>query len=506
MPAKAAPAPIRKTEERKFGLAHWMNEVLVEAEKARSDFAPDPVHDLRVAIRRCRSLGEGFQAVDPNPDWKKMRKAGKVVFAALGTLRDVQVLMEWIEKLGSSDDPATQKLLAYCREQEGIHKVHAAEALAAFDAGEWKQWAISLPRSAARLRPGSEVFQEMALERWAQARELHRVALRGRSKVALHRLRIGIKKLRYLVENFLPSLHAAWSKDLKYLQDDLGEVHDLDVLWETAIRIQAFATPEERTQWQKKIAETRKVRVDRYRAKMVGRGSLWDVWRLQLPQGPDVDRVILARLRVWASFRDPDFQHAQRVTTLSLQLHDGLLRTGLLAPDGDRSRTLLKAAAITHEVGRAKGKESHHKAARRMIQKVNLPFGWKPEDLAIVALVARFHRGVLPGTQRQFRALSQAGQTTTRRLSAILRLADALDRKHDGKVRRLRVSRHAGYLLVHAEGLELEPKDAERIAAARYLLEETCGVPVLVRPEEPKPLIDAEQPESVRRSRGRSSA
>ena len=80
MSAKAAPAPVQKTEERKFGLTHWMNEVLIEAEKARADFAPDPVHDLRVAIRRCRSLGEGFQAVDPNPDWKKMRKAGKPCF------------------------------------------------------------------------------------------------------------------------------------------------------------------------------------------------------------------------------------------------------------------------------------------------------------------------------------------------------------------------------------------------------------------------------------------
>ena len=141
MPLKAAPAPVQKTEERKFGLAHWMHEVLIEAEKARADFSPDPVHDLRVAIRRCRSLGEGFQAVDPNPDWKKMRKAGKAVFAALGTLRDVQVLMEWIEKLGSSDDPATQKLMTYCREQEALHKVHAAEALAAFDGAQWKAWA-----------------------------------------------------------------------------------------------------------------------------------------------------------------------------------------------------------------------------------------------------------------------------------------------------------------------------------------------------------------------------
>ena len=487
MPARAIAATSEKKEERKFGLAHWMHEVLVEAEKARVDFAPDPVHDLRVAIRRCRSLGEGFLPVDPDPGWKQMRKAGKAVFSALGTLRDVQVLMEWIEKLGSDDDPVTQRLLAYCREQEEIHKSHASEALAAFDAREWQQWAISLPRRAARLRPGSEVFQEMALERWAEARELHRVALRSRSKVALHRLRIGIKKLRYLVENFLPDLHAGWSKDLKYLQDDLGEVHDLDVLWDTALQIHAFATPEERTSWQKKIAETRQLRVDRYRAKMVGRGSLWDVWRSQLPQGLDVDHAILMRFRVWAAFRDPDFQHAHRVTMLSLQLYDGLAKAGVLAADGDRLRTVLKAAAITHGVGKSRGNDSHHKSSRRMIQKLKTPFGWKPEELAMVALIARFHRGALPDAQKRFVALTQEEQIATRTLAGILRLADALDRHHDGSVRRLRITKSADSLNVYAQGLVLSAKDGEKLAAARYLLEETCGLPIMIKPEPPKP-------------------
>jgi CHAD domain-containing protein len=488
MSSKAAPAAIQKTEERKFGLSHWMHQVLQEAEKARADFAADPVHDLRVAIRRSRSLAEGFQSVDPNPDWKKMRKAGKAVFASLGTLRDVQVLMEWIEKLGSPDDPATQKLMAHCREQEQLHKLHAGEALAAFNTRQWRHWAVSLPKSAARLRPGSEVFLEMALDRWAEARELHRIALRSRSKLALHQLRIGIKKLRYLVENFLPALHAAWSKDLKYLQDDLGEVHDLDVLWDTANRIHAFAIPEERAHWQKTIAEARKVRVDRYRAKMVGRNSLWDVWRSQLPQGPKVDQAILARLRTWASYRDTDFQHTQRVALLTMQLHDGLIRTGSLIANGDRSRTLLKAAALTHGVGRMKSKGSHHKAAARIIDRLPLPFEWTAEDLSTVALVARFHRGALPRAQKRFLALSKEAKETTRRLAGILRLADALDREHDGKVRSLRVTKPGDHVVVYADGLEAETNNAERIAAARYLLEETSGVPILVRPEPPTPI------------------
>ena len=58
---------------------------------------------------------------------------------------------------------------------------------------------------AARIRQGSALFKHLALERWTEARELHNRALRNRSQVAFHSLRIGIKRFRYIVENFLPS-------------------------------------------------------------------------------------------------------------------------------------------------------------------------------------------------------------------------------------------------------------------------------------------------------------
>ena len=74
------------------------------------------------------------------------------------------------------------------------------------------------------------MFQHLALERWEEARELHRQALRNRSQVGYHQLRIGIKRFRYTVENFLPQRHEKWAKDLRDLQDALGEVHDFDVL------------------------------------------------------------------------------------------------------------------------------------------------------------------------------------------------------------------------------------------------------------------------------------
>src|SRR5215467_2883766 len=76
-----------------------MMRVLEECYNFSADFSADPVHDLRVALRRCRSMADGMMAMDPDRDWKAMKKAGKQLFQRLGALRDVQIMMEWIEKL-----------------------------------------------------------------------------------------------------------------------------------------------------------------------------------------------------------------------------------------------------------------------------------------------------------------------------------------------------------------------------------------------------------------------
>src|SRR3954468_15657212 len=81
------------------GLRYWMLRVLDECEKVSTDFDADPVHDLRVALRRCRSMADGMVAIDPDRNWKAMKKGGKQLFQRLGALRDVQIMMEWIEEL-----------------------------------------------------------------------------------------------------------------------------------------------------------------------------------------------------------------------------------------------------------------------------------------------------------------------------------------------------------------------------------------------------------------------
>ncbi len=552
-----------KTAAKTTGLRYWMARVLEECEHVAADFSADPVHDLRVALRRCRSMADGMMAMDPEPDWKAMKKAGKRLFQRLGALRDVQIMMEWIEKLdvagtaapaksedrqashessstpslehvevlhegtqgegmlaeafdSSSDhDPAgfdpSQALLRVLKARESEQKHEARAALEEFDRKQWKQWSRSLPLRAGHIRPGSAVFKHLALERWTAARELHSRAMRNRSQIALHTLRIGIKRFRYIVENFLPEEHKAWSNDLKHMQDLLGDVHDLDVLWATALACHVFPEEASRRLWHSRILEERDKRVEEYRSRTVGPESLWNVWRAGLPQGKQIQEIATRRMKLWAKVLDPDFAHSERVARLALELYNGLSMLGLLGSPadtgngtGEDARASLYVAALLHDVGKSKGNKGHHKESLELIKKHGTPLGWKAENMARAAVVSRFHAGALPTrNHKALRDLLPDEQKTIIRLAAILRLANAFDAGHDGHIRRVKIEppprsqergrRTNGFvrkpaglgkneaLVIEAEGYAPGSSTAQTIAAERYLLETVLRRPVVVK-------------------------
>jgi CHAD domain-containing protein len=520
------PTAPRDRIQKTTGLRYWMLRVLEECEHVSADFSADPVHDLRVSLRRCRSLADGLMALDPDPNWKAMRKAGKRLFQRLGALRDVQVMMEWVEKLHpeesgvkqasverallpalhlsdqndqsiphlasmqASGDPPAQALLKILAAREQEQKLEAHAALEEFDRKRWRQWTRSLPARAAHFRLGSPLFKHLALERWTTARQLHTRALSNRSRTAFHSLRIGIKRFRYIVENFLPAEHKAWSNDLKEMQDVLGEVHDLDVLWTTALFCHIFPDADSRQQWHEQIVEERTRRIERYRKKMIGPDSLWQVWRAALPQGKQIQALATQRMKLWANGLDPDFPHSERVASLALQLYDGLLAVGWQpAVDGISARSSLLAAALLHDVGKSKGEKGHHKTSFEMIRAHGNPLGWKPADLQRAAIVARFHRGALPTRKHAaLRDLLPDEQKGTVQLSAILRLANALDSAHDGHIRRIQIendqliTKTNEALMIAAEGYSPLGPSAQIIAAERHLLETVLHRPVVLRP------------------------
>jgi CHAD domain-containing protein len=483
MPLSLAVATARK-EQKKTGLALWMERVLEECDRASVEFGADPVHDLRVALRRCRSMADGLLVMDPDPSWKEMKKAGKRLFRELGELRDAQVMEEWVRSLGSSEDPVTIALLQFLGGREAGLKQQAAVGLQEFDRKQWRRWSTSLPRRAAKVRTGSILFKHLALERWTDAYKLHRGALRNRSQVSFHRLRIGLKRFRYIVENFLPEQHSAWSGDLKELQDTLGEVHDLDVLWTTALQVNAFPDTDSRSKWHSRIVEERTRRIEKYRAKMLGKDSLWQVWRAQLPVGAHIESAALSRLKLWASFLDPDFKHSIHVARLALQLYDGLpVKRPPMDSEPPDQRAILQAAALLHDVGRSKKEKNHHKATYNLIRRLTPPLSWSEEKLRWVGIVARYHRGALPQAgQKTLMGLSESQRLSIIKLAGILRLANAFDSDRNGRIQRLEVHEQNGILEIAAQGYSPRDQMAEGIAAARHLLETVYRRPVIVKP------------------------
>ena len=483
----SASPTLAKASKRKSGLAHWMRRVLKECDKAVPDLAPDPVHDLRVALRRCRSMADGLRQIDPDKSWKQMKAFGRPLFQSLGELRDAQVMMEWIERLGSADDTTTQALHTYIKGRESHLKQKALEALHQFDRGQWRAWCRELPRRAARIRLGSPVFKHLALERWTEARRLQGPALRTGSSPTLHRLRIGLKRFRYTVENFLPQLDARWSDDLKQIQDLLGEVHDLDVLWDAALAIHAFSDEAGRMRWHHMLTLERQNRIQQYREKMVGPQALWNIWRAELPRGSQIQAAAFSRLKLWASFLDPDFRHAQRVADAATRFYDELTRMGVVLNGGRDVRGILYAAALMHDVGRSRKEKGHHKISSHLIRRLSPPLGCTAEELNLAGIVARYHRGALPQSRHHaFHGLPMDQRRTAVQLAAILRFVDAIAPRDAARsVNRdsipLQLKEKDCALQVYAPGYRPYSPAALKIAGARHLLELTLRRPILVK-------------------------
>jgi exopolyphosphatase/guanosine-5'-triphosphate,3'-diphosphate pyrophosphatase len=261
----------------------------------------------------------------------------------------------------------------------------------------------------------------------------------------------------------------------------------------------AFPDMESQSRWREKLNVERTKRIERYREKMVGRQSLWRVWRAEMPSGPQLRGAAMSRLRVWAGYLDPDFSHSQRVAELALLLYDGLKNAGLLATDAGApnpaplsldqdSRAVLQAAALMHDVGKAKGTENHQKDSYRMIRGLARPLGWSARELELAAVVARYHRGALPRPGgKTMQALALPDRPLAMELAGVLRLANALDLRHgrgggeNESAPRLEVSLQDGCVLVRAAGYSALDRSAEGVAAARHLLETVLRRPVLVR-------------------------
>jgi CHAD domain-containing protein len=275
-------------------LAQALRRVLAERNQARRKLASKPVHDLRVALRRARSLAEGFSELDSYVAWRQLRKACRRLQKHLAELRDTHVMSEWMRRLHFDQQPGGAALIEMLAPDERRSRERARKALQDFPRKRWKQWRRELPSRAKALPFHEPHFAAIALRRLNDAVDLDRRRRRSPSHVGYHRLRISLKRFRYTIESFLPAQSATWSPTLKLLQSRLGDVHDLDVL---RSRILIFwrendVPPQSQRHQLAVIERIREKRIDRCDqaisrrprsgASKAHRPSLWDRWRQEL--------------------------------------------------------------------------------------------------------------------------------------------------------------------------------------------------------------------------------
>jgi exopolyphosphatase / guanosine-5'-triphosphate,3'-diphosphate pyrophosphatase len=200
--------------------------------------------------------------------------------------------------------------------------------------------------------------------------------------------------------------------------------------------------------------------------------------------GPvDVDEVFGQQIRhaaeALAVKYGEDMAHARHVANACLVLYDALQEQHRL---DRRHRLILEVAALLHEIGMFVNTRSHHKHSMYLICNSDI-FGLNTWDRELAALVARYHRRSHPlMTHELYGTLSRDRRLTVCKLSAILRVADALERSHSQRVRLERVDRVGGDLQVQVTGVADPALERLALEQKAALFAEVYGQKVVVCP------------------------
>ena len=464
-------------------LSRWMDRVLKELDNLRSSPDKDAVHDLRVAIRRCRSVGGVMREVDPDPAWQELRRVPKKLFRRLGQLRDAQIMDEWVNEHGAENDELKGQLHEFFRSKEPKLLAESLRMAGKFEEKTWLRLRRHLSKRVRLVAAESLAAQCLAVERYNEAKELHSKAIRADKPEAWHALRIALKKLRYITESFLPVRYEAWSEKLKSLQDLLGEVHDLDVL-SGIVKEQAHGDAARlQPEWERTILRERAKRLETYRELAFGKNSFWKEWKQALPRGRLLQTAAMARLRVTSRATDSHPRRAAYISRIAVATFDAFRRAHAapLCADHHMRRVLRAAARMSGINVKGTGSPSR-KAAWRFLLERPVPPSWTFEEWELLAWAVRYHRGAEPKLKNNaFSQLPKEQQMNVRALAGLIRLARGLRACGIETCKGLRVEKSDDAIMLHVPGLEDSAATAARLAKAKHLLETYLGKPVILK-------------------------
>ena len=180
-----------------------------------------------------------------------------------------------------------------------------------------------------------------------------------------------------------------------------------------------------------------------------------------------------------------DQAHGELVSSFAASLFDDMAAVHRL---GERDRLLLRAAAVLHDIGDYVRYDGHHKHSYYLIQHSDI-MGLTPAERGVVANVARYHRKSPPDPAHpNFRELDKDARAKVRSLAAILRIADALDREHLGKVKGVKaeVDNAKRRLTLHVSGEEDRELEEWTVRAKSELLQDVFDLEVNIAEAAPR--------------------
>jgi CHAD domain-containing protein len=208
-------------------LARLRQRVEQEAARCAADPAADPVHDLRVAIRRFREALHRFEDVLGRKSREKADRRVKKILDLAGAVRDCDIAAELLEHSRRLERVAVLADLARERDHRAARlRRAAARWLERTAAGDWQERLVprdgeeTAAAAAAALLPGlcAKFFARGA----AAARP-------GTSVEDLHRFRLSAKRFRYTLELYAPLYGRRADRHLKHMrkvQSHLGDIND----------------------------------------------------------------------------------------------------------------------------------------------------------------------------------------------------------------------------------------------------------------------------------------
>ena len=166
-------------------------------------------------------------------------------------------------------------------------------------------------------------------------------------------------------------------------------------------------------------------------------GVLWDMaYRLQ--ENVNIsprEQVWTSALRLGKKYQFNQ-EHAKIVAHLAGRLFD---QSRNLHDLGDEHKLLLELAALLHDIGHFIHTIDHHKHGYYIL-KANPLIGLVESRQELVANIIQYHRKSMPSWQNDgFRNMLPRDRIVVIKLSALMRIADALDVSHTGSVKDIRL-------------------------------------------------------------------